>query len=403
MSEFFEQSRYNSLKIANLVAVSLAILESIRVAGFISYQPSYILLLVLMLLPVVKSLTGSKTIISFPYVLFCIYLCFNVLITNPPSVFNSWERLLMFVILLSCVSPMISSRLQRYFRLRCLYIFICIMTILSAISCICYFFDINYFHNQYGLTDYVSYAGLFGGLFVHSMLLGPMAGISTCFLLWVYLRTRRKIFIVLIVLTSGGVLFSASRAALLATMVGCIGLFLLYFKKKSKAYKRLLFVVILLVLTAPMWDFSLDGISKKNQDIEELGKYGSRTGKFEARLAEFESSPILGIGFAAINQSGVDNYNIRTGSIEPGSSWLCTLSMTGIIGFLLVVYMIISTFKNAKNSHAPYASLVAALTIWFSVHLIFEGYIFASGNPLCFVFWLVIGVATDTKFYTKTM
>lgn len=396
--EFSVQKHNGKYTVGNYVAVVLAILESVRMVGFISLEPNYIILLGLMLIPVAQSLFGTKTVINPTYILFCIYLCFNIVITDPPPVFNTGQRLLLFIVLLSSVSSMISSEVQRYFRLRCFYIFISIMSALSAASCICYFLGINFFRSFYGLTDYTVHAGLFGGLFAQSMFLGPMAGISVCFLIWNYLITKRKTFIIFAVLSGGAMLFSASRSAVLSTICACIILIILFYKKKGNALKFLTGAALLMTVTFPLWESSLSGISEKNDNNEKLGKYGSRTEKFEARLAEFGSNPVFGVGFASVDPNGKDIYNTVKGTIEPGSSWLSTLSMTGIIGSIFVAYFVINAFKNAKRSTAVSASLMASLVVWFALHMIFEGYIFAAGGPMCFITWLILGTASDLKY-----
>lgn len=394
--EFQRKSAYN---LSNYIAIVLAFLESVRMIGFISFEPNYILLSGLMLIPVIQSFSGSQLFFSRDYLFFCIYLCFNLIITNPPSIFHSWQRLLLFIILLCSVSPMISSDTQRHFRLRCFLFFICFMSILSGLSCICYFLGINYFRNFYGLTDFTTQAGLFGGLFTHSMLLAPMAGISVCFILWNYLRTRKNVLLIFAIMSAGAMLFAASRAALLATVCACLILILLFYKKRSNAIKVITTAVIALSLTLPFWESSLSGIIAKNETNEQIGKYGSRTTKFEARIAEFDNNPIFGVGFAAIDPNGKDEYNVSTGAIEPGSSWLCTLSMTGIIGFTFILHLMFIAFRSAKSSGTVYAPLMSSLIIWFAIHMMFEGYIYASGGPLCFIYWLTVGVATDMKFH----
>lgn len=380
-------------------------MESIRMIGFITYEPNTIILIALIILPVIISFSNSEVYISYPYIYFFIYIVLNIIITNPPAVFKSWERFLLFAVLLMCVGPVLSCKVMHYFRWRCFYFFIWIMAALTSVSCICYFLGINYFRQFDSLNDFYANAGTFGGLFVHSMLLGPMAGISVCFLLYKILKNKRKLYILFLVLSAGALLFSASRAALLATVTGCVSLVLLYFKDKGKgkAFKFLTYSALALAITAPLWDSALDGVMQKNKNNDSFGKYGSRTVKYEARLSEFKQSPLYGIGFAAVDPNGSDVFNTRTGSIEPGSGWFCSLSMTGIIGFAFIVYFMLTAFKNAKMSDSTNGPLLAALVIWFSIHMFFEGYIFAGGGPLCFILWLVIGIATDSKYYPKAL
>lgn len=391
--------KYKKLTIQ--LGILLAILESIRMAGFITYEPSYLIIFGVMLIPVLLSISSPDTKISAPYVLFFAYICLNIIVSQPHTIFHSWQRFSIFVILLCSVGPVLANKLMFVFRFKCFYTFIWIMAWMSAISCVCYFLGINYFHSVYGETDFTVQGGLFGGLFAHSMLLGPMSGISTCFLLFNYLKTKKRLFIVLAVLSMGAMFFAASRASFIATVLSCVLLVIFFYNSKTKAAKFLSIVIVSLMVTAPLWNSALIGMEQKNAGNQIEGRYGSRTVKFEARLAEFNSSPIFGIGFAAINPYGIDEFNTRTGAIEPGTSWLSTLSMTGVIGCVFVIYLLLTAFRNAKKSKNIYSSLFASLIAWFAVHMIFEGYVFAAGGTLCFVLWLIVGVATDSKYYNK--
>lgn len=402
MSKDFSINKKASVsKTINFIALVLAILEIIRMVGFIYFEPNYLLLLGLMLLPLLISISNIK--LSITYISFCAYLLFNIIITNPPAVFNSGQRLLLFIILLFIVSPMFSNDNLISFRKSCCLYFIIIGSVCSVASFFCYFLGINYFRNIYGITDYIGSAGLFGGLFTHSMFLGPMAGISTCFLLWKYLVSKKRLYILFCVLSAGATFFSASRAAVVATFIACVVLIILFYKTKGRALKFFLIAAIIGGLSFPLWESALNGINQKNTNNEALGEYGSRTPKFEARIAEFESNPLFGVGFASIDANGSDSFDLRTGTIEPGSSWLATLSMTGIIGFAFVAIFMFNAFKAAKSSTAAYSPLMASLVIWFAIHMIFEGYIFAAGGPLCFILWLVIGAATDLRSPNKTI
>ena len=83
-------------------------------------------------------------------------------------------------------------------------------------------------------------------------------------------------------------------------------------------------------------------------------------------------------------------------TIESGSSWLSVLSMTGIIGFLIIMRIysksVISAYKFGKDP-----LLISILTL-LSVNMFTEGYIFFGGSFLAFLFWITIGVCSDKKY-----
>lgn len=390
--------RPNAAQILVLLALSLAFCEVAQTVGFLPFTVNIDITLSVMILSILGTSLLYKTSISGFSIVFILYLALNVYVTNPPAVFRSWERLFLFILLFATVGPMFENKASRFFRATCLNILLVINAALAIFSFFCYFAGINYFAN---FNNFVYGVGRFGGLYVHSMLLGPMAGLSSCFILWIFLRKRKTIVLVPFCLCVGALLFSASRAALLSTIIGCLVMPFIS-SKMTKAIKILIILGIAGTCTFPLWEDALSGIEQKNAGNEKLGQYGSRTQKFNARLDEFKKDEIFGIGFASIDPKTGDEFNTRTGQNEPGSSWLATLSMTGIIGFMFVAVLMLKAFFRAKNSSMAYGPLAASLLAWFAVHMLFEGYIYAAGGPLCFILWLSISVAFDLKYIRQT-
>lgn len=394
-TSFFRKQRTRKLEI---LSASLVICEIINILGFLEFNVDTIILLGLMTLSFVifglfKSLTANKL-----YLIYFVYLLINIILTHPPIVFKSWLRLGLFIGLLLCVAPVFQNNDMRIFRIQCFNYLIIFCIPLSVISFFCYFLGINF--AQYTFSRDISIAGAFSGLFKNSMLLGPISAISACYCFWSLLNTKNKYWVFLFIPCIGACLFSASRSAVYGCMLGCISM-LLYSGKTTKIIKQLLILSIITCITFPLWEGALSGINQKNSANESLGQYGSRTEKFEARIEEFESSPLLGIGFASINPNGRDTYDATTGVVEPGSSWLGVLSMTGIIGFIFVITMYINAFTSIRKCKSTNANLFLGLMIFLTFHEIFEGYLLAAGSTLCFISWLILGITTDLKYFNK--
>lgn len=389
---------------ARIIALILSAAEILRIVGFVNVSVSYAIIIPLMIIPVFALGFFGSTEFRRAYLLFLIYIPLELIVAAPSSVFHSWQRYLLFAVLLCAVSPFLQNEKLRYFRFCCLKYFLAIILPVSAASFFCYLLGINYFTNEFGDgIDYIQSVGGFGGLFKHSMVLGPMCAMSTCASIWLAfaVRKRKLIFIILAIICLGGTLFSASRAAVIGAVISSIVVILCYNRKRSKGIKILLVVAIIGALTYPLWERALHGITTKNLSNTELGIYGSRTNKFTARIAEIQSSPTFGVGFSAIDPKGSDLYNVETGVIEPGSSWLGVVSMTGIIGLAFIVYFMISAFLTLRRSGSIYSPLLIGLLCFFAIHFIFEGYIFAGGSTLCFLFWLILGVSTDLGYADK--
>ena len=215
------------------------------------------------------------------------------------------------------------------------------------------------------------------------------------------LKSARKWYYVAIAMLAATVLISASRTALMSAVAG--GLMMIYQsnKKNGRFVKVIMGILLVGMLTYPLWEGFTVGLQTKNEANVELGAYGSRTEKWTARMEEFISSPLYGVGFAAQDPNGKDYYDTVTGTVEPGSSWLCILSMTGLIGFLLFVNIIKKPYQYLKNNPTPYNSLLLGLLVFICTHMVSEGYIYAGGSALCFMAWLIFGCCNDARYATN--
>lgn len=394
---YVSSTKYKS---ALILGILLSIAELLRIVGFVRVNIDYTIVIPLMILPIILLALKNKLKVTTIYLIFLLYIPLEIIISSPPAVFQSWQRFLLLALVICAVSPLIQNENLRIFRFYCLKYFILLILPLCAISFFCYFLGINFFTSQYGDVDYFKSVGCFSGLFKHSMVLGPMCAISTCTSVWLsfIVKKCKYVFIILAILCMGSTLFSASRAAVIGTVFASIIIILLYNRKRAKGIRILAIIAIIGTLSFPLWENALHGVNTKNSFNSEFGAYGSRTSKFTARISEIKSNPVFGIGFCAIDPRGNDYYDRTTGVIEPGSSWLGVISMTGVIGLIFILYFILSTYRILIKSNSSYAPLLIGLLTFFTLHLIFEGYIFAGGSILCFIFWLVIGVSTDIQY-----
>lgn len=332
--------------------------------------------------------------------LLVLFLPLTIVIGDPDPVFRSWQRYFLFLVVFLFVSPLFGGVYSARLRRSVLFAYLGFSTFVALGSFICYYLGVNYMRSNVDgmIVDYHYYTSSFGGLTTHSMVLGPLSGIGAMYLFYRFLNRKGfgKVFlIVAIIVCLVTCLFAASRSALLAAISG--GLIMLYISspKKSNFILALFTIVLVGMLTLPLWENATRGITNKQQANEELGRFGSRTSKWEARIDEFKQNPVTGIGFAAVDPLNYDEYDSQTGNIEPGSSWLTILSMTGMLGFLLFLGIIIKPIRSLRKHPSPYNALVMGLLVFLLVHMIAEGYIYAGGGVSCFRAWLFIGCAYD--------
>lgn len=347
-------------------------------------------------------LKGSLKI-EITALLLILYLPINIVVTQPDDVFNSWQRLALFSVVFIFVSPLLKGQIISIYRKKLLLCMLVFCVLLGIGSFVCYFIGINYMGNQFdgsAINDYQGSAGGFGGLINQSIALGFISGMGIIYMLYHALfcmQKDRKWYYFAIALLLITILISASRAALISTLVG--GIILLYQfnnKKKGLFIKVLMGFVLIVLFTYPIWSFFTTGLETKNESYAELGSFGSRSQKWAARIIEFTSSPIYGIGYASVDNN-LDEVGIE-GVVEPGSSWLAILSMTGIIGFILFIAILRKPFQYLKSHPTPFNALLMGLLAFICTHMISEGYIFAGGSSLCFIAWLIFGCCNDARY-----
>ena len=212
---------------------------------------------------------------------------------------------------------------------------------------------------------------------------------------------RKKTFFLLSFLSIMTVMFTASRSSLAATIAGItIAIFRLS-GSINKFAVTIVAVIMLGAATFPLWGNAMDAVIAKNEaNVRAGGATNSRDKLWDARINEFKENPVYGVGFAAIdrNSSGDTGFDVRTGMVESGSSWLIILSMTGLLGALMIVPVLLRAYMTAYRDDEKFSALVCGVLTMFFVHMLAEGYIFYGGSQMAFMMWLTVGVAMDCKY-----
>lgn len=133
----------------------------------------------------------------------------------------------------------------------------------------------------------------------------------------------------------------------------------------------------------------------KQEYQEEVGST-SRDGVWNDRMAEFKSSPLIGVGFGA---HGVGDEK-EVGIVETGGGWISILAQTGILGLILALSIIFKAYTPIRKIRQDNSMMcIYAAYFFFIVHSIVEGYMFQGGWYLCLIFWMVIGLLIENKQY----
>lgn len=340
--------------------------------------------------------------LSYSVIAIIIASLLSIIIAQPDSRFRSFQRLAFFSAMLITISPMLMSpkiNIQRRILLRYILYFI---VLLSVGSFICYFLGINRMQsidNVY-YDDFYSVGGTFGGLVKHSMLLGPLAVISVLFLLNSRAGfLKNKLFrYTLIIASLGALLMAASRGAIYGGIISIIYVLFMQTKNKIKFIKRIVFLIVVILITYPIWSFLLGGIIYKNESRSDAdpnnGLFSTRMHLINHRLDEFKNNPLTGVGFSSAMSFYYPEVK-KSGTVEYGNSWLAILSTIGIMGAIPCLYLFISRFLIClKQVSVDNDFLLVSSTLgFFFIHFLIEGYVMSPGNPLCFIFWLFLSNA----------
>lgn len=374
------------------------LIELNQIVGFTPGVPSPVLYVTLCGYALYQLVRNARRI-NTGLMCFLAYVPIGLLVESPDSVFRSWERFVLFAVLLACVSPLFTSRKAITNRRMMFQMLLVICTIIGVGSFLARFLGINCMQTY--RSDVFFQVGSFGGLTTHSMLLGPVAGISAMYMAYLGYMYRKKMYWLLFAASACSVMFSASRSALAACVAG---LTVMLFKLSGTVSRFAVAAVVFVTLgvaSFPLWGSAMYAVIEKNErNIEAGSMIDSRESLWESRYEEFKSSPVFGVGFAAIDRklSGQAGLDERTGMVESGSSWLIVLSMTGLLGACLIFPVLTKAYIEAYRDTDKYAALVCGTLTMFFVHMIAEGYIFYGGSQLAFMLWLTVGVAMDCKY-----
>ena len=383
-----------------LCSIALTYITLTKIVGVLP-SASAVVMSIACFVITVSFLIRSRVTVSWKYVVYFLYLFFNIILTRPDPKFGSGYRLILFIVVLSVISPVFQSPGFRQLRKKLLTFVLFACVLVSVLSFFSYFLGINYMqnHDSEYYSDYIGSAGHFGGITIHSMLLGPISGLSSILMLALFFSRRKIIFILLAALSMASLLMSASRGALIATLFGLVLVSMMLVKGKKQLIRYALVGAIILAVSFPLWSPLLDGLRDKQDSRLELGgKYDSRTMLFSARIDEIKNHPILGVGFCAAYDEQTEFIETNS-TIEPGSSWLCIASMTGLIGlfFVLGYWRKSISFLRANYFDAESKAVLSGILLLFSIHMIIEGYFLAANSPLFYMIWLTLGVILDSE------
>lgn len=348
-------------------------------------QLSFLYYGVLLILPLLRLRKAGSTSVLLLLGLICAGI--GILLNNPLPIFRPWERLGMFALLLAGIGPMFGGIYNAELSRRLFQHLTAVCLIIGALSACGAAIGLNLG------------AGQFSGLTPHSMILGPVAAIGFLYALHriMHRYAESGTLSIALSLAAGACLISlllaSSRSALLATGAGA--LYLILHLPRGRCM-MLLLVGLGCLLLLPFSGELLEGILHKMDSAREAGSlFSSRSELWKDRWQEFTEHPFFGVGFASQSIITFD-HSLQNGSIEPGSSYLGCLSMLGLTGTLPLLAVLVHALRRGMQA-AHFPPLAVCVLVFFSIHMIFEGYLISAGSILCVLLWSCISAALNPQ------
>jgi len=311
------------------------------------------------------------------------------LITNDVAAkFNAPVRLLLWVLLISSVGPLLYNYALIRLRNKLFEIFLFLFMMIGGFSFI------------YWLLGIPSLGrGHFSGITNHSMIFAPVASLGGLYAFYRFIhepiRKKKYLFLLFFIASILDVVLSASRTSLIGFIAGFLT-FLIFNKFR---YQKLILIGVILLSLGTVLTMGDDATNEDSSGIQgemlSRGDVNTREALWNDRINEFFGSPIFGVGFASQHNSFIDENKDENmeGQVEPGSTYLMILSMTGLMGGSAFLWLILkaSLNKSFLRHIVIVESYKLAAYVFFAIHFIAEGYLYAAGSFMACIFWLLVG------------
>lgn len=362
---------------------------------FPSMRTTWLVLLFAML--IYYALKGGIVFNKF-LILFIVTAALGLVVKEPESYFKSWERFCGFILNIALLSPLISSPASDRVKMRMFsYTFYGLKTIMFA-SFVAYFLGIN-LADKNSIDTYWAFSGITN----QSMVLAPISAMCLIQGVWTLVTQKPKrfykLFMILQCLCSlWCIIVAGSRGALFGSIASISIIFFRYGSYKKISRFVLIFMIGVFFIPESIINKAFYTINRKqeNHAITASEIFSTREDKWKARTAEFVENPLFGCGFASQTHFTSDDviwYIQETGGLEPGSSWLCILAMTGLLGFLTLGGAIIKASIDVWTASKNNVDAIFFLALWllYLFNGMMEGWIYYSGGFVFYLWWLLFG------------
>jgi O-antigen ligase len=206
------------------------------------------------------------------------------------------------------------------------------------------------------------------------------------FLTYKFLKKKSLAIGILGVLSLGAVFLSFSRSALIMLIISSVLLLLLMNKKK--------WILVLLGITVLVLTISSRYFKIENINIFRMTSSVSRYETAKDAIEIIKAKPIFGVGFNAFRYAQIqfgfrnDLNKISHADASTDNSFLFVLATTGLVGFIIYMFMWFSILKLGINSPLLIASIAGVFVDSLFVNSLFYPFI---------SLWLWVVIALSIK------
>jgi hypothetical protein len=242
----------------------------------------------------------------------------------------------------------------------------------------------------------------FTGLMSNANMTGPMVSLGVVVAVSAAIASRGRRFYLWSVtgaLCVVPAIVAGSRISLAGLLAALLVVFVVQWQQSQRYLMLAIPLGLLLVVGGYRAVLKSEAYNDMTQNLQGKGLQNSREELWPARVAEFKAHPLWGMGVGMGEGAGFEVDEEGHANIEPGSSYLAILSMTGYcgaIGFsILLLWFAGLWLAQTRLLPISQAGELAGVGAFMAVHGIAEGWILGVGSPLCLIFWLWTGYSAD--------
>lgn len=227
-----------------------------------------------------------------------------------------------------------------------------------------------------------------------------LISIACLITVWKYKRLR-VLFIIFSIASFGSVLYSYSRGAYLALIVGLFIIFLKYKKSSRLIIPSIVIITITLLNIPTSVEERFSSITANQEERDDSAE--SRFVFWEIAYEKFKERPVFGFGYRTVTDPRINPYQMDTHNY-----FVKTFVERGFIGFIILMLMFRSLWKMTKNATDWNRDDVIVNGVVLGMYGVIVGLIVGnmfgdrfSHYPIITIFWSIVGLISVYPYLSQ--